>query len=128
MTPASSHGAHSEQGLRGRKTRLKRRFLAARGLRETELAPAVQQALDDYIEVAAKVEALDEWFDVHGLVDEATGEPHAPTRFYIAVLNSSQRAVARLEGYLVKQAIQDPEQRLRDYLATLPEPDQDGDE
>lgn len=95
----TTHNAYSEKGLRGRKTRLKRAFLKARRLRESELEPAISQALDDYVEIAAKVEALDEWFDANGLLDRQ-GEPHAPTKFHIAVLNSSQRALVRLEGYL----------------------------
>lgn len=97
--PAQTHGAYSETGLRGRKTAVKRRFLKARGMRESELDPAGLQLLDDYVGVAAKVEALDEWFEQNGLFD-ANGEPAAPTRFYVAVVNSMQRERTRLETHL----------------------------
>jgi hypothetical protein len=103
----TTHGAHSEKGLRGRKTALKRRFLAARGLRESDLSAAVQQVLDDYVEVGAKRRALDDWFDQNGLVDDA-GEPLAPTKLYIAVLNSEQRILLRLEELLSEQDDDDP--------------------
>jgi hypothetical protein len=98
----TTHKAYSETGLRGRKTGLKRRFLKARGTRESELDPAGLQLLDDYAAVAAKVEALDEWFEANGLFD-ANGEPAAPTRFYVAVVNSMQRERSRLEEHLSKQ-------------------------
>jgi len=71
-------------------------------VRESELDPAGRQLLDDYAAVAAKVEALDEWFEQHGLFD-ANGEPAAPTRFYVAVVNSMQRERSRLEEHLAKR-------------------------
>jgi hypothetical protein len=119
---ATSHGAYSETGLRGRKTGLKRRFLKARGTRESELDPAGLQLLDDYAAVAAKVEALDEWFEQNGLFD-AKGEPAAPTRFYVAVVNSMQRERSRLEDHLSKSAGQtDPFDKYRNI------PDEEGDD
>jgi hypothetical protein len=96
---ARTHGASSETGLRGRKTKVKRLFLRARGLRESDLSAAVRSLLDDYAGLESKVAALDEWFDEHGLLDEK-GEPHAPTRLYIAVVNSRGRALDRLEAQL----------------------------
>jgi integrase-like protein len=57
-----THGAYSETGLRGRKTALKRRFLKARGLRESGLDPLGLDLVESWATVTAKVETLDAWF------------------------------------------------------------------
>jgi hypothetical protein len=100
--PAQTHGAYSEEGLRGRKTALRRRFLKVRGLREADLDPVTVDLLGSYVAVAAVVEAIDDYFAEHGPL-EPSGEPRPPAKLYIAALNSMQRAQGRLEERLAKR-------------------------
>ena len=84
------------------------------GLREVAVEAGLECA--QHVGVAAKVEALDGWFDEHGMIDTSTGQPASPTRLYVAVLNSKQRALVRLEAHVAKLPALDPQAALRAYL------------
>jgi hypothetical protein len=105
-----------EPGLKAARTRLKRRQLRSRSLRESNLDPAGRNLLNGWAAVAAQVEACNDYFDAHGLIDEATGEIVQPGRLYIQVLNASQRALAALDAHLDRLTAPDPEAELRAYL------------
>jgi hypothetical protein len=111
-----THRAQAEVGLKRQKIAAKRRFLRARRLRVSDLDPYARDLLETFGSATAKLEALDAWFEQKGIVDAATGEPIAPTRLYVAVLNSQTRTLARLEAHVAEITKPDPAAELRAYL------------
>jgi len=100
---ATTHGAYSrdrvDPGLRRLETRVKRRELAARGLRVSELDKRARVLLQDYVHIKARVEAIEEFTERQGLLDQI-GEPLPVLKLYIALLNAGARAQARFDDYL----------------------------
>jgi hypothetical protein len=96
---ALKHGAHSEARIRPVARAQRRRFLRRNGLKARELGGVPAAYLDAWARAAAKVELIDQYVAERGLLKE-DGEPQAAMKIYVALLNSSTRAMARLEESL----------------------------
>src|SRR6266498_76201 len=97
---ASTHGAYGEQGLKAVSTREKRAFLKAKGVRLSELDQIGVARLDQFARMQAKVVLLDAYLEQHGLLAE-NGEPRPAAKLYPTIHNSAQRALDRLESWLL---------------------------
>ncbi|CAN5200007.1 hypothetical protein BH09ACT13_BH09ACT13_10370 [soil metagenome] len=96
------HGARSERQIAPVARAHKRRMLRQSGLRAGDLDGVGNALLDNWSRAQAKVSLLDDFFNVHGLVDEH-GEPQPAARLYFTGLNSARLALARFSEHMSRR-------------------------
>jgi len=116
-SPNLRHGARSETTVKARETQVKRAFLRARGLTESDLDARVIELLDEWAEARAIVELLHEYIRARGGPLGDDGEPVGASKQYWLARNSAARHKRVLEEAL--EALEpDPEQQMRELLSS----------
>jgi len=109
---ALKHGVSSETQIRPAARNHRRRVLRQLRLRSADLDPIGRGFLDGYCRTQAKIEAIDAFVAVNGLI-RPDGEPQPVMRLYVSLCNSARLSLQRLEGHLGART-SDP---LGDYLS-----------
>jgi hypothetical protein len=113
-SPALKHGGRSEIQIGRGAAAAKRRLLRQIGLRQADLDGIGQALLLNWSRAAAALTLMDAYAGEHGWLDPA-GAPRPFTTIYLAVLNTEQRCLSRLDGHL-RERNRDRGRALRDYV------------